>query len=476
MGAADAARAVRATAATADRKAGGGRRGPSAFSQPGRRLAIEALVIAALIALGAFLVYRYGVHRIHNSRPLGGRNVDISRSPGVQSQSAIAIAPGDANLLVQAANDDAVHVSVDGGRTWTASSGPDTAIGSCPHRAPRVAVDGAGRQYLAFLAGRLCDDELTSYAVVAERDSTRAHWRLARVTRPAWSYGYDDGPALAVAADGTVHVAFQRSFSELRATTVVSRSVDHGRTWSTPVVVSRSLVQPHLASLAVAGNDVYVAGIDAKLGVWVARSRDDGRSFDAPRAVARLTRNPAAGCSLAGFSPVPREQQRCIGPNPTVLVRGGTVAVVYADAGANGAGDVFVGLFDRSLRRRFRGQVNPPDGGHASQQLMPVAAVDASTGTFWACWYDTAGDSRNQNAWFTCSASRQGRSWSAPERAARVPSAVDALFGDAAKYGFYAALAAGHGAAHPAWIDTRRADLLEEVYTATLPERAALGR
>jgi hypothetical protein len=426
--------------------------------------------------IGAALVYRYDVHRIHNSRPLGGRNVDISRSPGVQSQAAIAISPRDPRLLVAAANDDTVHVSADGGRTWASSSGPATAIGSCPHRTPRVALDADGREYLAFLAGRLCDDDLTSYVVVAERDSPTAPWRLARVTSPAWSYGYDDGPALAVDRDGTVYVAFERSCSELRATTVVSRSSDHGRTWSPPVVVSDALVQPHLVSLAAAGADVYVAGIDAKLGVWVARSGDGGRSFGVPRRVARLVQNPAGDCSLVGFSPVPREQERCTGPNPALLVDGDLVAVVYADAGPNGSGEVFVGLFDRNLRPRFHGQVNPPDRCHAARQSTPVAAVDASTGILWACWYDTTGDSRDQNAWFTCSASRNGRVWSAPERAAGVPSEPDALYADGAKSGFYPSLAAGHGAAHPAWIDTRRIDLLEELYTATLPEPAELRR
>jgi len=430
-------------------------------------------VIAGLIAIGGLLVYHFGVHHIHNPRPLGGTNIDISRSPGVQTQTAIAIAPGDPRLLVEAADDDVVSVSTDGGRTWTRTNGPDAAVGACQHKTPRVAVDRAGREYIAFLSGRFCGDDLTPYLVVGERSSPGARWRLTRVTRPAWSYGYDDGPALAVGGDGTVDVAFQRSTSALRSTTFVSRSVDQGRTWSRQVEISASLVQPHLASIAVAGRRVYVAGIAAKLGVWVARSDDGGRSFGPPRSVARLAQNPAPTCSLAGFSPVPHEETQCTGPDPTVLVRGHEVAVVYADGGANGAGDVFVTLLGTNLRPRYHGQVNPPDGGSPSRQFMPTAALDAATGVLWACWYDEAyGDT--SHVWFTCSASRDGELWSPPERAASVPSDGGALLGDGSQFGFYPAVAAAHGAAHPAWIDTRRPELLEDVFTTTLSERAAL--
>jgi hypothetical protein len=268
-----------------------------------------------------------------------------------------------------------------------------------------------------------------------------------------------------------VYVAFERSFSASTATTVVSRSTDHGRTWSQPVPVSRSLRRPHLASIAVApAGDVYVAGIDAALGVWVARSTDGARTFGTPRAAGRLLQNPAAGCSLAALSPVPHEQERCIGPDPTVLVRGNVVGIVYADTG-----DVFVTLLDRTLDRRFHGRVSPLDGAHASQQFMPVAAVDASTGTFWACWYDTAYGGGN-DAWFTCSASHDGRTWTPPERAASVSSSPGLLYGDAAAGGLRPALAAAGGDAHPVWIDSRRTELLEDVYGATLGERAAFSR
>ena len=119
--------------------------------------------------------------------------------------------------------------------------------------------------------------------------------------------------------------------------------------------------------------------------------------------------------------------------------------------------------------------MNPPDEGSGTQQFMPAAAVDPVTGVFWACWYDTTFDPHAHRAWFTCSASRSGRTWSPPERAASVPTPPDALLADAGKNGFYPALAAAHGTAHPLWVDGRRPELAEDLYTAALPQAGAFA-
>ena len=102
---------------------------------------------------------------------------------------------------------------------------------------------------------------------------------------------------------------------------------------------------------------------------------------------------------------------------------------------------------------------------------MPTATVDPETGVFWACWYDTTFDPHAHRAWFTCSASHTGRTWSPPERASSVPTAPGDLLADAIRNGFYPAIAAAHGTAHPLWIDGRRPELAEELYTALRPRR-----
>ena len=133
---------------------------------------------------------------------------------------------------------------------------------------------------------------------------------------------------------------------------------------------------------------------------------------------------------------------------------------------------MFVTELDSGLHRLFRTRVNPPDRGSA-QQFFPAAAVDTTTGALWACWYDTTFDPLAHRAWFTCSASHDGRTWTAPERAAAEPTLPDDLYNAVARGGLYPALAAQDGVAHAFWTDGRIVNLEQEVFTAALKERAA---
>jgi len=444
------------------------------------RLAVEAVVIFGLIALAVLLVHHFVVHTIRNPRPLGGANVDVSKAPLTQGDTSFAIDPARPRILFGASDDSGgervlVYDSTDAGSTWRRSEGPAAPGGSCARGEPRVAIGRDGRQYLAFTSQAFCGDQLTPYLVFTSRAGPRARWApLVRVAPRAWRYGFDDAPDLALdERSGRLYLAWTRSLSVDDATVVVSRSSDGGRTWSVPLPVASARDRPRLASIAVApGGDVYVAGIDTVHGVWISRSTDGGRTFGASRTAGRLLANPAAECSLTAQSPLPREEQTCAGPNPTVVARGDRVFVVYDDTGANGTPDVFVTALDPGLRRLFRVRVNPPDRG-AAQQFFPVAAVDAGTGVLWACWYDTTFDPNAHRAWFTCSASRDGRTWTAPERAAAVPTMPADLFEAVAGGGLRPALVAGDGVAHAFWIDDRVVDLEQDVFTAALTERAA---
>src|SRR3954470_9675172 len=165
----------------------------------GKTLAVEAVVIAGLIALVAFLVYHFTVHKIVNHRPLGGANVDVSNVDFDQSQAAFAIDPKNPQHLFGASNDAGLEVlriyeSTNGGKTWTRSDGPAVAGGSCAHGNPRVAFGRDGRELLAFLAAPFCGDSLTPYLVVTSRTAGGRWAPLTRVTRPTWKYGFDDAP------------------------------------------------------------------------------------------------------------------------------------------------------------------------------------------------------------------------------------------------------------------------------------------
>jgi len=182
-----------------------------------------------------------------------------------------------------------------------------------------VAFGASGREYLAFLAAPYCGDSLTPYLVVTTRATGTGRWEpLIRVTTKTWKYGFDDAAARRVdARSGRVYLAWTRSLSKAEATTVVSSSSDDGKTWSAATPVSTSLQHPHHATLAVAPDgDVYVAGIDAKLGVWIARSIDGAKTFAPPKAAAQLRANPAAGCALTAGEPLPKEVSSVRRPRP----------------------------------------------------------------------------------------------------------------------------------------------------------------
>jgi hypothetical protein len=344
-------------------------------------------------------------------------------------------------------------------------------------RAPSVAVDAHGRQYLAFLASPYRGDSLTPHLVVTSRAASGGRWSpLVRVTSAAWKYGFDDAPDLAVdERSGRLYVVWTRGVSKRVATVVVSSSADGGRSWSPAATIWPALDHPHRARVAVAPNgDVYVAGIDAKLGVWVARSTNRARLFSAPRAAARLRANPAADCALTAREPLPKEQSACEGPDPTLSVRSDRVYVVSGDLGSNGTPDVYVAALDGTLKPLFHAQVNPLETKR-TQQFMPVSALDPATGVLWACWYDTTFDPNAHRAWFTGSASRGGRSWTSPLRAASEPTSPTILYGTLATSGLYPAVAARSGTAHAFWADGRIIANSSDIFTAAIPERTAFS-
>lgn len=435
-----------------------------------RRLGIEAVIVIALLALAAFLVYHFVVKTIRNTRPLGGANVVVTRGHVAnENEASFTVEPSRPETIVGAANDLTSYTSLNGGRTWKRAAPPTLPAGSCVLHAPRMAAVGT-TQVLAFLAVTPCSDDITPYLVVSTRDGVDGRWSKARrILPPAWQYGFDDAPA--IAADPgrkLVYLAWSRGLTQHTEGTVVSRSGDGGRTWSTPVVVAPPADEPHLPTIAVAPNgDVYVGGIDNRHGIWVVRSTDRGRTFSKPSQLGHLRANPSATCAAAAQQPLPKEETSCSGPNPTLLATGAGPLVVYDDVGVNRTQDVVI------AGPKFGATVSPPDKGK-TQQFFPAAALDRQTGTLWACWYDTTFDPNAHRAWFTCSASKNGRTWTPPERAAAGPAYVSDLYTElASANGFYPSVTAAAGSAHPFWIGVDPTSVQQEIVTARLSERRA---
>src|SRR6266496_3402816 len=212
-----------------------------------RRLMIEAAVIVGVVALGAFLVYHFTVHTIRNTRPLGGRNVEVAKEQGDQTEPAFAIDPSRPRVLVGALEALEVYASTDGGRTWLRSASPTMPGHTCANGRPRVVIGPRGREYLAFLAGTFCGDSLTPHVAFTSRPGPSDRWGPVRQVAPrTWKYGFDDAPDLALdGRSGRLYLAWTRSLGSRLATVVVSSSRDDGRTWSTPLRVSPTLQRPH---------------------------------------------------------------------------------------------------------------------------------------------------------------------------------------------------------------------------------------
>jgi len=92
--------------------------------------------------------------------------------------------------------------------------------------------------------------------------------------------GWQFDPELAVAADGTVYAAWLNTFDP---GTVVSKSYDHGRTWTTPVTTNGDLKYNDKPILAISpsGKDVYLA-FNGKTDAYAVASHDYGETFSAP--------------------------------------------------------------------------------------------------------------------------------------------------------------------------------------------------
>ena len=447
------------------------------------RLLLEAVAVLALTAAAAAGIYVWQVHSVTSRWALRGSGLqDLSRAEGLQTQVTIAADPARRGALLAASNDTAlrtvrIYTSRDDGRTWTSAAGPSLGLDACSRGDPSVTVDGHGREFVAFTVSGTCQQyDNSPYVVVASRDGAGGRWHVTRLAPKRPADFWDDYPSLAVAPSGRVYATWSRLLKWTYEGIVVSSSADAGRTWTRPQVVSRRLSFPRLAATTVAPDGtLYVTGYDARLGVWIARSGDAGKTFRLAR-VAPLPGNPAADCSTASGHPTPFQSIRCLGPNPTVSATGNRVFVTYGVGLPGEPQSVRVGVLDRTLRSLWNGPIGPADAN--ADRFWPASTVDPATGRLWACYYDTSGDSSRSHAWYTCASSRDGRRWAEPVRAARTAASPDVLwedarvysYGDVIGYGGTTSVAAAAGRIHPLWIDTTDpGGRSQEVFGATLP-------
>jgi glutathione transport system permease protein len=444
------------------------------------RLLLEVFAVLALTAVGAAAVYVWKVNPVKSAWSFAGADVvNVSRAPGAQTQVDADADPSHPGGLLAVSNDTSlrtvrVYASRDRGRTWSSGAGPSLGVDACARGEPAAAVDTRGREYVAFSVSGTCTTyDPSPYVVVAVRSEPTGSWKVHRLGTRRPADFWDDYPSVAAGPGGRVYVVWSRLLRWTYEGVVVSSSADGGRTWSNPRVVSSRLSLPRLATASVAPDGaLYVAGVDARLGVWVAQSRDGGEHFRLSR-VADLPGNQAAECATASRHPTPFQGIRCVGPNPTVAATSDRAFVTYGVGLPGETQSVHVGVLDSSLRRISNGPVGPADP--SADRFWPTSTVDAATGRLWVCFYDTSGDKSRKQAWFSCASSHDGRIWARPLRVARESASPEVLwedarvyaFGDVIGFGGYTSVAAVGGVLHPMWIDTRDLDgNKQEIFTA----------
>lgn len=424
--------------------------------------------------------------------------MNVSRARGPQSEVAVALSPADPEVLLAGSNNSEapltqVYSSTDGGLSWTSDEGPPLPFGwggdDCASD-PSPGIDATGREYFAYLAVRACDS--ASRIVVAARAGPGEPWEVSPPLDPQIRTE-DDKPWLVVDDEpdsphrGRVYASWTRIFDGSIAGTLVSHSDDRGRTWSAPVEASDVRGRQIWSTLAVGRRGVvYLAWIDSEALRIVVDRAPDGERFGPDRTAAGYSTTARAQCVLSG-DPIPAQQLRCVPPTPTLSADtsggpfDGRVYLTYGDRGPNGGQDVWIVAFDAQLRpvdgdvRVTPRRIVPPEPlRRASDQFLPVSALDRSDGTLWTCFYETGGDTSRRSALFSCTTSRDGgRTWGLPRPVAAVRSNEAVPGADASQYGDYAGLAVADGIAHPIWTDSRELGARgEEIYT----RRVSRGR
>ncbi len=444
-----------------------------------RKLLLELAAVVGVMAVAAGSIWI--VKReppIRNDRPIGGRNVDISRSTRAQWAPTVAQDPSRPDRLIVAASDELLdsrlYTSEDGGRSWRGEGDLPLLRANCGRGDTSTAIMPRGPQLLAFLATIDCRP-LDPRLYAAFRQSAGAPWKVSLVAPVRRSFVFDQRPALAAGRGGGV-LAWLRfvgktNISEQRV--LVSHSSD-GRSWSVPLVLP--FQAPYASSVAVApSGEVYVVVADAVAGVVVLRSRDGGRRFGPARRIAALHGTFAPLCGH-GDVLVTAQPQRCIGPSPTISAGRDRLLVTYGRAEPNGSQGVFALTLDRDLSVIRSGRVGAPDRDN-DDQFTPVSTIDRATGDLWVCFYDTSGDKLRKRAWFTCTVSGdEGRSWAPLVRAASSRSDETRFAADSDGFGDVQSLVASNGVAHPVWTDARGILEAEEIYTTRLTASRLLAR
>ena len=434
-------------------------------------MAAASLAVAALLGLGA----------VRLSAMLADASLEVeadldrnaSEWPGTQAEVSIAVDPSnpaavlaatmslsDGNILAMSSRDYGV--------SWTRVSVP-RAEGSTIDNDPMVAFDTRGAAYLARVPAGPAG---TSVDVVRSPDGGLTWEPAVRISNS----GMDDKVALAVddSAESPfrdrVHVAWKLP----RGGVFVSRSVDHGASFTAPLRIDDDAVSG--LDLAVAADGaVYLAFADyPQRSIRVMRSLDGGESFEASVAVAPMrarayvvppsqcirpsivhasvsvdrSPGPRRGAVYATWSDYPPGVDRTICPEtcgaPAICIPG-----VYISRSEDGG-----------LTWSPPALVDDERAGEVDRYHQWMR-VDRSTGALAVAYKDSRNDATRAGADVYLRRSIDGgASWEPALRLSSVTSRSVTPF----QFGDYQSVAAEGGNVYAAWADYRQSPAEGEIF------------
>jgi S-layer homology domain len=383
------------------------------------------------------------------------------------NEPSISVNPANRNNIVAGANDyreggsNAIHayyyLSDDGGQTW--SNGRLPGLVALPEIQGDMAVAFGPDNwvYYNFLNfNRSGSNSQDGVWASASSDGGHTWGNPVEVANGYTTYSTDKEY---IAADnsnsayrGNIYSCFT-DFNTGSGTIRISRSTNHGQTWSSPAN-NIGTDNDQGCDVTVGPNgEVYVvfsSYVPGSGGIQMMHSTDGGVTFLGPARVSTLSDigNPPGGYRASAF-PV-------IAVNPS----NGNLHVVWPDSRFDNKADI---LYSRSTNGGLSWS-NPivlNDDGSAHWQFMPWVSV-SPTGAVGVSWSDTRNDpvNRNYDEYYVQS-NDDGLTWTRNYRVSTVTSPPPTINGNF--IGDYTGLALDDLYVHPIWTDAREGNTV--IYT-----------
>lgn len=411
------------------------------------------------------------------SVPLG-MNVLCNQDTGIEPQNepSIVVNPQDPDHVIASSNDyrlrefggdvhPGYYVSFDGGLTWPGDGVID--LSSIPQAEaggdPALAIHDLNNVYFAYIAFNRDIDDVGGVYVSKSIDGGLSWGTPVGVAYNTLTV-FHDKEYIAVDAtgspyDGNVYVSWTRF--EFSSPIYFSRSTDGGATFSTPVEISDASYSSNQGSIPAVGpnGEVYVVWYNYNTGGHrMTISLDGGATFGTPFPVAGVSTIP---------SPLPGGNFR-VNSFPTLAVdqNTGNLYVAWNDY-SNGDADIFfVRSIDGGQSWSSPIRINDDPLGNDYHQFFPWLTV-APDGDVYAGWFDSRHDPDPYATPFyydeyVTVSTDEGLTFSPNARISTVSADSGTDF-SGQFIGDYSGIAATEDFVYPAWVDTRRGN--QDIFT-----------